>query len=322
MEILKIENLSVSFTGIFGQKFAVNDISFKLNQGECLCVVGESGSGKSVMTRAIMKILEDNASVDSGKIYLGSENILEMSESKMRNIRGRRVVLVCQNPINALNPSYTIYKQMREMFRIHKDRGKNYKSEIISMLEKVRIPFPESILSKYPYELSGGMLQRIVLAMACSQNPDVLIADEPTSALDVSTQAQILQLLKNLAKEMGCAILLITHDMGVVAEMADRVLVMYCGKKMEERNAADFFKNPYHPYTQGLLSARPQNFNGRFNEIKGSIHENDTKPSGCVFYERCPYAEEECIENIPDEIPLSKGGTVSCFYIEKRVTHA
>ncbi len=322
MEILKVENLSVAFKGIFGKVLAVNDLSFQMNKGECVCIVGESGSGKSVTAKAIMKTLEDNARIDSGRILFDSTDLIQMKENSMRKIRGKRIALVYQNPLSALNPCYTVYKQMREVYRLHGVKNKDYKNEIISMLEKVRIPLPEKVLNKYPFELSGGMLQRIVLAMACSQNPDIIIADEPTSALDVSTQAQILKLLKEMAREINCAILMITHDMGVVAEMADRVLVMYCGRKMEERMVNDFFKNPLHPYTKGLLNARPQNFDGRFHVIEGGIPENYQIFKGCEFYDRCPSTLECCAENIPPEWLLSDGGCVRCFYLEKSIGYA
>ena len=322
MDVLRIENLSVSFQSIYGQIFAVNDLSFKVRCGECVCIVGESGSGKSVTAKAIMKILDRNAKIDSGNIFYDSMNLTQMKDKEMRRIRGKKIALVHQTPRNALNPSYTIYKQMQELYRLHGDSRKDYRSEIISMLKKVRIHLPEKVIEKYPFELSGGMLQRIVLAMACSQKPDLIIADEPTSALDVSTQAQILLLLKELAKEFNCAILLITHDMGVVAEMADRILVMYCGRKMEERNVDEFFKDPLHPYTQGLLNARPQNFNGRFNVIQGNIPENFMKYEGCEFYERCPNATEYCRISKPTEKKLKNNGYVRCFYAKESEGYA
>lgn len=319
-EILKVQDLSVSFASISGCIYAVNHLSFKLQKGECLAIVGESGSGKSVTARAILRILEPNASVDSGEIIFDGRNLCELKEKEMRGVRGNRIAMVFQDPMNALNPSYSIYKQLREVYQIHGDWRKNYKEEIIRLLGRVNIPEPEKMLDRYPFELSGGMRQRVILAMACALDPDVIIADEPTSALDVSTQAEILELMKEMAREMGSAILLITHDMGVVAEMADRVLVMYCGRKAEERDVESFFKHPCHPYTIGLLDARPQHFDGRFHTILGTVPPGNQRQDGCAFAERCEYATKRCRTEIPKEVVLNDGGIVNCFREEKGET--
>ena len=280
MELLKIKNLSVSFKVACGRVHAVNDLSFSLQKGKCLAIVGESGSGKSVTALSIMRILETNASVDGGQIFFEGRNILAVKEKEMQSIRGKQISMIFQDPMTALNPSYTVYRQIAELYKLHRKAAENVKQEITELLGRLHIPNPELILKKYPFELSGGMCQRIVIAMAFALKPDIIIADEPTTALDVSTQAEILKLLKELSEDTGSAVLLITHDMGVVAEMADEVMVMYNGRRVEKKEAEEFFRNPEHPYTKGLLRARPENFNGRFitmSDERGEIKNGGTK---------------------------------------------
>lgn len=286
MGLLEVKNLSVSFKAANGRVYAVSDLSFSLKKGKCLAIVGESGSGKSVTALTIMRILEKNASIDGGQIFLGGRDILKMKEKEMQGIRGKQISMIFQDPMTALNPSYTVYSQISELYRLHGRYKKDVRHEIIELLGRLHIPEPEIVLKKYPFELSGGMCQRIVIAMAFALKPDIIIADEPTTALDVSTQAEILKLLKEMSEDTGSSVLLITHDMGVVAEMADEVIAMYCGKKVEEKAVEEFFRNPEHPYTKGLLKARPENFNGRFYTL------TDMDPQ---------VREETCIVGIQEE---------------------
>lgn len=314
MGILDVKNLSVSFKEMNDNICAVNELTFSLNKGECLAIVGESGSGKSVTAMSIMRLLGKDACIESGEILFKGRNLLKISEKEMQKIRGKKISMIFQDPMTSLNPVYTIYHQILELYRIHQGKN-NYRNEIIELLKKLNITDPISILNKYPFELSGGIQQRIIIAMAFALKPEIIIADEPTTALDVSTQAEILKLLKNLTKEVGASILLITHDMGVVAEMADRVIVMYCGEKVEEREIEKFFLNPIHPYSRGLMEARPQNFDGRFHVIPGSISRVSGKPKQCVYFARCPKWEKICKEHIPKTVGVS-GGKVKCFLCE------
>lgn len=290
MGLLEVKNLSVSFKVADGRVYAVSDLSFSLQKGKCLAIVGESGSGKSVTALTIMRILEANASVDGGHIFLEGRDILKMKEKEMQGIRGKQISMIFQDPMTALNPSYTVYNQIAELYKLHGRYKKDTRHGIIELLGRLHIPEPEAILKKYPFELSGGMCQRIIIAMAFALKPDIIIADEPTTALDVSTQAEILKLLKEMSEDTGSSVLLITHDMGVVAEMADEVMTMYRGKKVEEKAVEEFFRNPEHPYTKELLKARPENFNGRFytlTDIDSLIQEES-----CIAQGRTGYTDE------------------------------
>ena len=312
MKLLSVHDLSVSFRGGYHDIPALKGLSFSLDRGECLAVVGESGSGKSTAAKAIMGILEKNAMVASGSILFQGKDLLSMKRKERRGLMGRDMAMVFQNPMTSLNPSYTIYQQLREVFRTHCNPRGSYRDEVLALLKKVELPNPEAVMEQYPFELSGGMRQRISLAMACALKPSLIIADEPTSALDVCTQAELIQLLKRIAKEAGSAIMFITHDLGVVAELADRVLVLYAGERMEEQPVKDFFSTPRHPYARGLLLARPHNFNGRFSVIEGTLKAPAAENLRCAFFDRCREKCPLCAQELPPDVPLPSGGTVRC----------
>lgn len=318
MDLLKVEDLTVAFQLGYQQITAVRQLSFSLNAGECLAIVGESGSGKSTTAKAVMGILGRNARVVSGRILFWGQDLLKMSRHEKRQIMGRDIAMVFQNPMTSLDPSYTVFHQIQEIYRTHlKSRG-NYLEEIRQLLRKVEFPDPDSILNKYPHELSGGMRQRVAIAMAWALNPAVLIADEPTSALDVCTQAEILRLMKHMAKESGTAVILITHDLGVVAELADRVLVMYAGERMESQKVMDFFQSPKHPYSRGLLEARPQNFRHRFQVIPGNVQLLPDTHHQCPFYNRCRDRIPECENCRPQDTTIGQTGVVRCHLASSR----
>jgi oligopeptide/dipeptide ABC transporter ATP-binding protein len=297
--LLAVKNLRSYFPTHRGDVKAVNDVSFTIGKGEIVALVGESGSGKSVTALSVMGL--NASSIKYGKesvISFKDENLLKMKKRHLKKIRGNEISMIFQDPLSSLNPLHPIGKQIAEPIQIH--QGISYKKAqqtVINLLNKVGIPDPESRLRDYPHQLSGGMRQRIMIAMALACNPSLLIADEPTTALDVTIQAQILNVMKGLQKETGVSILLITHDLGVVAEMADRVLVMYCGEIVEEGDVYSIFQNPQHPYTKGLLSSIPKLKGAsekRLNAIPGVVPNPLELPKGCNFYARCNDATAEC----------------------------
>lgn len=313
MKLLEVKDLRVVFRTLMGDAEAVRDISFSVDRGEVLGIVGESGSGKSVTSLTIMGLLRmKKKDVLSGQILFEGKDLLKMPEKELCKIRGNQMAMVFQEPASALNPVMTVEKQLREVYQIHHpEKAKNCRGELVDLLGRLNIPDPEDVLKKYPFELSGGMKQRIMIAMAMLCKPALLIADEPTTALDVTTQAEILELLKLMQKETNCAIILITHDLGVIAEMAKRVVVMYRGKIMETSDAEAFFRGAKHPYSQDLLKTRPEHFSGRFVSIEGNIPSAYEPVKGCPYCGRCT-AEMACCSAQAPEMTEFEGGTVCC----------
>ena len=316
MALLEIENLSVEFPTQGGIMRAVDGVSLSLDEGEVLGVVGESGFGKSVTMLAVMGLIPFPGRVKADRLAFNGRDLLTMSEKERRQLTGKDVAMIFQEPTTSLNPSFTIGFQLAETLRLHEgmDR-KAARRRSIELLEQVGIPSAESRLSAFPHQLSGGMNQRVMIAMAIACNPKLLIADEPTTALDVTIQAQILDLLMNLQKERNMALVMITHNMGVVAETARRVMVMYAGQIMEERSATDLFASPQHPYTAALLAALPERSEGatRLATIPGVVPGLYDRPKGCLFSPRCAYATEHS-RNVRPELRPWAGGKIRCHY--------
>lgn len=317
MNLLDVKNLTTSFN-IDGESFlAVNDISFDLKEGEVLGIIGESGSGKSVTALSIMNLLPKfNGKIETGSIIFNGKDLTTLNDKEMCRIRGKDISIIFQEPMTALNPIFTIEDQISEVLATHKICHKDeiyYK--ITQVLSQLKIPNPEEIMKKYPFEISGGMRQRIVMAMAIICNPKIIIADEPTTALDVTTQAEILDLLKNIMKDIGSSIILITHDLGVIAEMATKVAVMYRGRIVESCEVEEFFDNPKHPYSKGLINSMPSNFNeqNRFNWIKGNVPNLSEKIIGCEFCNRCNESMKICSSKMPYDINIKNNHTVRCL---------
>jgi dipeptide transport system ATP-binding protein len=316
MALLEIENLSVEFPTQGGIMRAVDGVSLKLNEGEVLGVVGESGSGKSVTMLAVMGLIPFPGRVKADKLAFNGRDLLTISDAERRKLTGKDVAMIFQEPTTSLNPCFDIGFQLTETLRLHErmDR-KAARRRAIELLEQVGIPSPEGRLSAYPHQLSGGMNQRVMIAMAIACNPKLLIADEPTTALDVTIQAQILDLLMTLQKERNMALVMITHNMGVVAETAQRVMVMYAGQIMEERSASGLFETPQHPYTAALLAALPERSEGatRLATIPGVVPGLHDRPRGCLFSPRCVYATEHS-RNVRPELRSWAGGQIRCHY--------
>lgn len=313
--VLDLKNLEVNFKVHGGRVFAVRDVSFFVREGECLCVVGESGSGKSVTVQALMGILPmPPASITGGTATLNGTNLLTMSNSERRKILGKDIAMIFQDPLTSLNPTLTVYDQIAESLTLHTNFNRQQKhNRVIELLELVRIPEPQKRVHQYPHELSGGMRQRVMIAMALACNPKVLIADEPTTALDVTIQAQILALIKELAQKFRMAVILITHDLGVVAQMAQRVAVMYAGKIVEEGPVDEVFYRSKHPYTLGLKRAMPkESSEEKLESIPGTPPDLFSPPKGCGFAARCPSAMEICHVQQPSEYAHLKC-RVSCW---------
>jgi dipeptide transport system ATP-binding protein len=316
MALLEIENLSVDFPSKDSVMHAVDGVSLSLQAGDVLGIVGESGSGKSVTMMALMGLVSYPGVVRADKLRFDGHDLLALSNSERSKLTGKDVAMIFQDPTTSLNPCFTIGFQLAETLKLHlhMDKRAAHKRSI-ELLEQVGIPAPESRLKDFPHQMSGGMNQRVMIAMAIACNPKLLIADEPTTALDVTIQAQILDLLQNLQKERGMALVLITHNMGVVSEMAQRVAVMYAGQIMEERSAQDLFTAPQHPYTQALMAAMPERSDGltRLATIPGMVPGLYDRPTGCLFAPRCAYARDDCRAQRP---PLQtwQAGTVRCRY--------
>ncbi|AGF55208.1 oligopeptide/dipeptide ABC transporter ATP-binding protein [Clostridium saccharoperbutylacetonicum] len=316
-ELLKVNNLKTSFYTAEGKVTAVNDVSFKVHEGKVLGIVGESGCGKSVTSMSIMRLLDDSISkIEEGEIIFEGTDILKLSEKEMNKIRGNKLAMIFQEPMTSLNPVFTIGQQIGEAIKIHQGiKGKENKEKSIEMLKLVGIPTPEKIVNEYPHQLSGGMRQRIMIAMALSCNPKLIIADEPTTALDVTIQAQVLELMKKLSKDLKTSIILITHDLGVIAEMADEVIVMYSGKVVEECSVQNIFEKAKHPYTKGLLYSRAENVKKgeRLYNILGMVPNLNDMPSGCSFNPRCEKCMDICKEEMPKLIETEEGHKVRCW---------
>lgn len=295
--VLDVKHLTVSFTIRRGTAKAVNDVSFQLHKGEILGLVGESGCGKSVTSKSILRILPKDITTFTGTVEYKGVNILQLSDKELEAYRGNRISMIFQEPMVSLDPLFSIGSQLEEALLAHEKMSKQEaRQKVLDVLNDVGIPSPEIRIKQYPFELSGGMRQRIMIAMALLMHPDILIADEPTTALDVTIQAQILRLLKDINQKYGTAIILITHDLGVIAECADHVAVMYAGKIVEKAPVQDIFKHPQHPYTQGLLQSIPtlEKQEGELHSIPGIVPSIYHLPEGCAFCARCPYGMACC----------------------------
>ena len=319
--LLQVEDLKTYFSTFEGVAKAVDDVTFHVDKGEVLGIVGESGCGKSVTAQSIMRLIpEPPGKIVQGRILFDQTDIVQLSMEQMRSIRGNRIAMIFQEPMTSLNPVFTIGNQISEMFILHEKRSKRESWErSVEMLQKVQIPAPEKRVHEYPHQLSGGMRQRAMIAMALACNPEILIADEPTTALDVTIQAQILDLMLQLKDDYDTAVMMITHDLGVIAEIAQRVIVMYAGKVVEEAAATAIFEDPKHPYTQGLLQSIPklgersQHGRQRLKEILGIVPSLYDLSPGCHFSPRCPHAMEICNQNPPQMTDLGDGHLVRCF---------
>jgi dipeptide transport system ATP-binding protein len=315
MPLLEVENLSVTFPAQGGLLRAVDGVSMTVDTGEVLGIVGESGSGKSVGMLAVMGLVPFPGRVTADRLRFEGRDLLSLSDAERRALTGKDVAMIFQEPTTSLNPSFTIGYQLAETLRVHEGMDKKAaRRRVIDLLEQVGIPAAESRLSAYPHQLSGGMNQRVMIAMAIACNPKLLIADEPTTALDVTIQAQILELLLSLQRDRGMALILITHNMGVVADTTERVAVMYAGQVMEERSTESLFASPQHPYTAALLAARPEaSDGGRLATIPGVVPGAYDRPRGCLFSPRCAYATPLTEETRP-ELRRWKDGLIRCHY--------
>ena len=314
--VLEVNDLTVTFKTKYGSAAAVSGVSFALAKGETLGLVGESGSGKSVTSKSILRLLPSPPAQIRGSIKLDGEELLTKSEQEMCHCRGNRISMIFQEPMVSLNPLYTIGNQLGEVVRLHKKVSRaEADKQVIEMLRTVGIPSPETRLKQYPFELSGGMRQRAMIAMALLCDPEVLIADEPTTALDVTIQAQILDLLKELNRKMGTSIILITHDLGVIASMVDTVAVMYCGRIVEKASVRQLFHDPLHPYTRGLLNSIPKvgRTEGDLQTIEGAVPSIYNLPAGCAFSNRCGECGRICQEKEPPTLQLEDGRVVKCW---------
>jgi peptide/nickel transport system ATP-binding protein len=321
--VLEVDNLHTSFHSRDGGVVrAVDGLSYKLGRGEVLGVVGESGCGKSVAAMSILQLLPTPpARIEATAIRFDGKNLLDLTTREMQDIRGNRIAMIFQEPMTSLNPVLTIGRQIGQVIETHQHLSKREAAaKAVEMLRLVRIPSPEQRMREYPHQLSGGMLQRVMIAIALSCNPQVLIADEPTTALDVTIQAQILTLINDLRERLGTAVILITHDLGVVAEMADRVVVMYAGRKAEEAPVEALFQTPRHPYTRGLLASVPRlgaNLEEakrlRLAEIPGMVPDLRRETRGCLFADRCPYVQPRCRAEAPPLVEAAPGHWTACW---------
>ncbi|MBQ1190507.1 MAG: ABC transporter ATP-binding protein [Lachnospiraceae bacterium] len=317
--LLEVKDLTTAFSADYGETVSVDHISFHVDEGETVCIVGESGCGKSVTSLSIMGLLGRGGAVKDGSALFAGRNLLELSEKELDELRGNRIAMIFQDPLTSLNPVFTIGNQITESIRTHMNVSKDEARErAIQVLAKVGMPDPERVMKKYPHTMSGGMRQRAMIAMALSCDPDLLIADEPTTALDVTIQAQIMSLLKKLREESGMSMILITHDIGLVARMADRVIVMYAGQLIEEAPVKELFAEPRHPYTKALLATVPSIYDSKdrvLESIPGIVPENYDKIKGCRFADRCPYRRPEC-DDPQKDIVINDLHKVKCWRAE------
>jgi len=325
--LLRVEALTASFATDAGRLRAVEGVSFQIDRGEVLGLVGESGCGKSVTALSLMRLLPRPAGrLESGRVFFDGTDLTRLSAAAMRRFRGRRLAMIFQEPMSALNPVHTVGKQMREVYRIHEGlrNKKRADDKAAAMLGKVGIPDPRRRLKEFPHQISGGTRQRVMIAMALAASPDLLIADEPTTALDVTIQAQILDLIKTMQQELGMAVILITHDLGVIAETCDRVSVMYAGKIVETAPVTRLFQSPAHPYTRGLLASIPRlesRRKSRLPVIAGMVPSLGKLPAGCRFQNRCPRAEDVCRQIDPIMVPAGDEQAAACHFAgEKEVS--
>lgn len=314
--LLSVQNLHTSFKTDAGEVSAVNGLSFDLHAGDILGIVGESGSGKSVSAYSIMQILADNGRIKDGHILYKGQDLTTWSEKQMQSFRGKCCSIIFQDPMTSLNPVFTVGHQIKEAIRLHTDKkGAQIEERAVEMLEMVGINEPKKRLKQYPYELSGGMRQRVMIAMALACEPDILIADEPTTALDVTIQAQILEQIQKLQKQLGMAVILVTHDLGVIAELCDDIVVMYGGRICERGTANEIFYNPCHEYTKGLLRSIPNlnNMGKRLEPIAGTPINMLNLPAGCSFCTRCDNAMKICLTEKPEELWINESHKASCW---------
>ncbi|MGN0377637.1 MAG: ABC transporter ATP-binding protein [Suilimivivens sp.] len=318
--LLEVDNLTTVFTGDYGTNISVDHVSFYVEKGEVVCIVGESGCGKSVTSLSIMGLLARGGAVKEGTVLFDGQNLLKMTEEELDQIRGNQMTMIFQDPLTSLNPVFTVGNQITESIRTHlKLTKEDAKKRAEELLRKVGMPDAESVMKKFPHTLSGGMRQRAMIAMALSCNPKLLIADEPTTALDVTIQAQIMNLLRELQQENGMSIILITHDIGLVAHMADRVIVMYAGQMIEEAPVKEIFKAPKHPYTKALLDTVPtirDTADRQLKAIPGIVPENYDDIKGCRFAQRCAYRRPEC-DNPQEDYIFGEGHTAKCIVMKE-----
>ena len=316
MALLEVNDLHTSFFTPVGEVKAVNGVSFNLDRGKVLGIVGESGSGKSVTAYSIMQILEKTGKIVSGSIKVDGKELVGISEKEMKNVRGNKISIIFQDPMTSLNPTYTIGHQLMEAILLHTDRNKREAYDrAVEMLRLVNVHEPEKRMKQYPFEFSGGMRQRVMIAMALACEPDILIADEPTTALDVTIQAQILELMQSLQKELGMAIIMITHDLGVVAQMCDEVIVMYAGSICEQGTADEIFYNPKHEYTKGLMRSIPtvDNDGQKLEPIAGTPIDLLNMPQGCPFAPRCDAAMKICLRERCQRMQINDMHQAACW---------
>ncbi|MBU0726625.1 MAG: ABC transporter ATP-binding protein [Alphaproteobacteria bacterium] len=315
--LLDVRNLVTEFHSSEGVFKAVDGVSFAVKRGETLGIVGESGCGKSVTSLSVMGLIPmPPGKISNGEIVFEDRDLLKISAREMRSVRGNEISMIFQEPMTSLNPVYTVGQQIMEGILLHEEISEaDARKRAIEMLGLVRIPSPESRVDDFPHQMSGGMRQRVMIAMALACRPKLLIADEPTTALDVTIQAQILDLMRDLRERTGTAIMLITHDLGVIAELADRVVVMYAGKVVEEALVGDLFTDPQHPYTLGLLGSIPKMDveEDRLATIEGTVPNPYNMPSGCKFNPRCPFADDQCRREVPPLVEVKPGHKVACW---------
>lgn len=317
--LLEVNNLKTHFRTERGKVTAVDGISFHVDRGEVLAIVGESGCGKSVTAQSILRLFEEKGvTTYDGEINFEGKNLLKISDSEMRKIRGNDISMIFQDPLSSLNPVFTIGDQIMEPIMLHQKLSKKEAYErAIEMLKLIGIPAPEQRVHEYPHQISGGMRQRVMIAIALACQPKLLIADEPTTALDVTIQSQILELIDSLRQKLDMGIMLITHDLGVVAQHCTRVAVMYLGEVVEEGDVESLFENPLHPYTQGLISSIPQLFgnrNKKLSIIKGMVPSLNEIPKGCRFAPRCPFADAKCMNEKPELETLDHNKKIKCWH--------
>lgn len=317
-KILEVQDLSTSFKTERGWLKAIDGVSFDVYSGEMLGIVGESGCGKSVTSQSILRLYEEkNTTKYSGTVSFDGKNLFDLPEKEMQKIRGQEISMVFQDALSSLNPVFTVGNQIMESLRIHQDMGKKEaKEKAIDLLDQVGIPDPQRRFYQYPFELSGGMRQRVMIAVALACGPRILIADEPTTALDVTIQAQIMDLIVDMNRKLQMGVMLITHDLAVVAETCQRVIVMYLGQIVEEGSVEDIFDRPIHPYTRGLMASVPRLDTGRSErlyQIKGMVPLLSQIPEGCRFAPRCPYATEECSRKMPELKSFGNGQKARCL---------
>jgi oligopeptide transport system ATP-binding protein len=316
--LLEVRDLHVEYRTSYGLTNAVNGLSYSVNRGETLAILGESGSGKSVAARAVLGIIESPPGyVTGGEVLFDEVDLLRLSRKQMRRIRGERIAIIFQDALTALNPVFTVGFQIAEMFRVHRGMShKNAWAKAVELLDRVRIPNARNRVSDYPHQFSGGMRQRVMIAMAIALEPDLLIADEPTTALDVTVQAQIMALLAELRHDLGMGLVLITHDLGVVAEVADHAVVMYAGRGIEYASIAELYENPAHPYTRALMRSIPRadQKGGRLEAIDGAPPNLSAIPAGCEFHPRCPLATDLCGDERPGLLEVAPGRRSACHF--------